>query len=182
MTNLQSGRCSVCKARGVTLWQVAGSLVCASCRRNNGIGYAPQSGRRPEPDQGKATRKERTVTVATAEKDIEWAARQGATARNAATECRKYKVFLRTYNLSRSPFTLRMWNAYFSSRHPKPTSIPRVKGRRVPSITPIPSQRPSPAAVAQRNRESAARQEREDRIAALLMQLNQQDTLVDMWR
>jgi hypothetical protein len=25
-------RCSACKARGVTLWQVAGRLVCARCR------------------------------------------------------------------------------------------------------------------------------------------------------
>jgi uncharacterized Zn finger protein (UPF0148 family) len=182
MTNLQSSRCSACKARGVTLWQVAGSLVCASCRKTNGTGNAPQSGRRPEPDQGKAARKERTMTVATAEKDIEWAARQGVTDRKAATECRKYKVFLRTYNLARSPFTLRMWNAYVSARQPKPASIPQAKGRRVPPITAIPSQRPSPAAAARRNREWAARQGREDTIAALLMKLNQQDTLVDMWR
>jgi hypothetical protein len=27
-----SGRCPACKTRGVTLWQVAGRLVCASCR------------------------------------------------------------------------------------------------------------------------------------------------------
>ena len=27
-----SSRCSACEARGVTLWKVAGHLVCASCR------------------------------------------------------------------------------------------------------------------------------------------------------
>ena len=180
--NKRSGRCSACKARGVTLCRVAGSLVCASCRRANGIGYAPQSGHRLEPDHGNATRKWRTMTVSTAEKDIEGAARQGVRDRKAAAEYRKYKDFLKAYNLSKSPITLRMWNAYLPSRQPKPTSIARAKGRRDPSITAIPPQKPSSAAAARKNLEWAARQGREDRIAALLMKLNQQDTLVDMWR
>ena len=92
---MRSDRCSACKARGVTLWQVAGRLVCASCRTANEMAYAPQSGRRQEPDRRKAARKEGTVTAATAEKDIAWAARQGANDRKAGTECRKYKNFLR---------------------------------------------------------------------------------------
>jgi hypothetical protein len=42
--------------------------------------------------------------------------------------------------------------------------------------------KPSPTAAARKDLKWAARQEREDRIAALLMKLNQQNTLVDMWR
>ena len=137
-----SGRCSACKARGVTLWQVAGRLVCANCRTANKMAYAPQSGRRQEPDLRKAARKEGTVTAATAGKDIAWAARQGANDRKAGTECRKYKNFLRIYNLPRSPFTLRMWNAYLPARQPTPKNNARAGVRRGPLIPPDPPQKP----------------------------------------
>jgi hypothetical protein len=46
---MRSDRCSACRARGVTLWQVAGRLVCASCRAANEMARTPQSGRRQEP-------------------------------------------------------------------------------------------------------------------------------------
>ncbi len=44
--NTGSSRCSACKARGVTLWQVEGRLLCANCRTVGEMAYAPQSGRR----------------------------------------------------------------------------------------------------------------------------------------
>jgi len=160
-----SARCSTCKARDVTLWRVAGRLVCASCRPANRMAYAPQSGPRQKPDPRNAARKERTATVATAGKGIEWAVRQGLTDRKAGTECRKYEDFLRTYKLSRAPFTLRMWNAYLPSTQPKPNINARAEGRPGPSIPPVPSQKPSSAAVAQKDLEWAARQGHEDRIA-----------------
>jgi hypothetical protein len=115
---MRSGRCSACKARGITLWQVAGRLLCASCRTASEMTYAPQSGRQQEPGLRKATWKEGTMTAATAEKGIAWAARQGADDRKARTVCRKYKNFLRIYNLPRSQFTLRMWNAYLPASQP----------------------------------------------------------------
>ena len=67
------------------------------------------------------------MTVVIAEKDIAWAARQGANDRNAGTECRKYKNFLSIYKLPRSPFTLRMWNAYLLAGQSTP-KIPRDRG------------------------------------------------------
>ncbi len=97
-----SSRCSACKARGVTLWKVAGRLVCARCRTANEMAYPGQPGNRQEPGGRKATRKERTVTVATAEKDIAWAARQGRQHRKSRTQCGSYQSFLKHYNLRRS--------------------------------------------------------------------------------
>src|SRR5271165_1296366 len=98
--NRRSGRCSVCKARGVTLWQVAGRLVCATCRTASQVAYTPQSGRREEQDLRKTTQREGregTVTAVIAGKDITWAAGQGANDRNAGTVCPKYKYFLSIY-------------------------------------------------------------------------------------
>ena len=54
---MRSDRCSACKARGVTLWQVAGRLVCASCRTANEMAYAAQSERRQSPAAGKLSEK-----------------------------------------------------------------------------------------------------------------------------
>ena len=110
--NRGSGRCSACKARGVTLWQVAGRLVCATCRAASQVADTPKSGHRQERDLPKTAGRKRTVTAVIAEKDITWAADQGMSDRNAGTKCPKYKNFLNTYELPRSPSTLRMWDAY----------------------------------------------------------------------
>lgn len=59
--NRGSGRCSSCKARGVTLWQVTGSLVCGNCRGEMWAEYhrssqqAPASTQRKSPSPGKRT-------------------------------------------------------------------------------------------------------------------------------
>ena len=128
--NRRSGRCSACKARGVTLWQVAGRLVCATCRTANRWPTRHNQDVGKSQDLRKATRKERTVTAVIAEKDIAWAARQGANDRNAGTVCPKYKNFLSTYKLPRSPSTLRMWNAYRLAEQSTPN--PPTGSRRVP--------------------------------------------------
>ena len=96
-----SSRCSACKARGVTLWKVTGRLRCASCRTANEIAHSGQPGHRQEPDGRKATRKEGTVTVATAGKGIAWALRQGRQDRKARTQCESYKSFLEHYPKAR---------------------------------------------------------------------------------
>lgn len=163
--NMRSARCSTCKARGVTLWQVAGRLVCANCRKANEMAYAPQSGRRQEPGRRSAARKEGTVTIAIAEKDIAWAARQGTNDRNAGTECWKYRNFLSIYKLPRSPFTLRMWNAYLLARQSTPRNTARPGSRRDPLIPPETTQKLPSASVAQKDPGWAARQGREDGVA-----------------
>jgi hypothetical protein len=61
--NRGSVRCSACKARGVTLWQVTGRLVCANCRGEMWAEYhrssrqAPASAQpqRKNPSPGKHT-------------------------------------------------------------------------------------------------------------------------------
>lgn len=104
------------------------------------------------------------MTVATAGKGIAWAARQGTNDRQAGTECRKYKKFLRIYNMPRSQFTLLMWNAYLTARQSRFKSTARAVDRRNPLISPDPPQKPSPVAVVRKDLEWAARQGGDDRI------------------
>lgn len=131
------------------------------------------------------------MTAATVEKDVAWAARQGTNDRRAGTECRRYKNFLRIYNLPRSQFTLRMWNAYLPAKQPMPKSIARSGDRRDPLIPPDLPQKPSPAAMARKDSEWAARQGREDRAAGkacpkyktflITYELHKSDASLHLW-
>ena len=129
------------------------------------------------------------MTVATAEKGIAWAARQGLDDRKAGTECRKYKNFLRIHNLPKSQFTLRMWNAYLpASQSTKPARLntqppkPKQKSRWTRGLTLGDTTTPRRKAVRRYDRVEPRESELSPEIAALLMKVNQQNTLVDMWR
>jgi hypothetical protein len=150
---------------------------------------ASQSGYRQEPDRRKAARKEGTVNVAIAEKDIVWAARQGTNDRKAGTECRKYKNFLRIYNLPRSQFTLRMWNAYLPTSQPTkrvrlntPSLKPKQKSRRARGFTLNGTTTPGREIVRRCDLVMSYNSDLSPENAALLRKVNQLDTLVDMWR
>ncbi len=162
-----SSRCSACKARGVTLWKVAGHLMCTTCRTANEMAYPGQPAHRQEPDSRKATRKEGTVTVATAEKDIAWAARQGRQDRKARTQCRSYNSFLKCYNLRRSEKTGEMWTQYCRSRE-APASTQRKS--------------PSPSKHAGPSRSSPFSDERLARLRDLQRKLNPPEAIRDAWR
>ena len=164
----RSGRCSACKARGVTLWQVAGRLVCAGCRPANETAYARQPGHRQEQSGRKAARKEGTVTVATAEKDIAWAARQGRQDRKARTLCGSYKSFLRRYNLRRSEKTWELWTEYHRSSRQAPASAQRRS--------------PGPSRHAGPSRSSAFSEERLAQVRDLQRKLNPPEAIRDAWR
>jgi hypothetical protein len=186
---VRSDRCSACKARGVTLWLVAGRLVCANCRTASRIARAPQSGHRQEPGHQKAARKKGTVTVATSEDDIAWASRQGTNDRKVGTQCRKYKSFLRIHNLPRTQFTLRMWDVYLLASQPtKPARLntpppnPMHKSRWTRGLTLSDTTTPHRKTARRYDRVEPRKSELSPEIAALLMKLNQQNTLVDMWR
>jgi uncharacterized Zn finger protein (UPF0148 family) len=165
---MRSSRCSACKARGVTLWQVTGRLVCARCRTANETAYAPQSGHRQEPTRRKAARKEGTVTVATAEKDIAWAARQGRQDRQARTQCGSYKSFLKRYNLRKSEKTWEMWTEYHRFSRQALASTQRK--------SPSPGKRTGPS------RSSALSEERLARLRDLQRKLNPPEAIRDAWR
>jgi hypothetical protein len=167
-TKMGSGRCSACKARGVTLWKVAGHLVCARCRTANEMACAEQPGHRQEPDCRKATRKEETVTVTTAEKDIAWAARQGQQDRKARTQCGSYKSFLKRYNLRRSEKALEMWTKYYR--------FPRQARESTQRKSPSPSKHAGPS------RSSALSDERLARLRELQRKLNPPEAIRDAWR
>jgi hypothetical protein len=98
------------------------------------------------------------VTVATAVKDIAWAARQGREDRKARTQCRRYKSFLNRYNLPRSEKTLAMWTKYYRSLRQAPASTQRN--------SPRPSKRAGPS------RSSALSDERMARLRDLQRKLN----------
>jgi hypothetical protein len=159
-----SGRCSACKARGITLWRVAGRLVCASCRTCNQIAYADQPGHRQEP----GGRKEGTATVATAEKDIGWAACQGRKDRKARTQCESYQSFLKRNNLRGSEKTREMWTEYYRSSRQAPASTQRRSSS--------PSKRAAPS------RSSALSDERLARLRDLQRKLNPPEAIRDAWR
>ena len=165
-----SGRCSACKARGVTLWQVAGRLVCASCRTATAseMAHARQPGHRQEPSGRKAARKGGTVTVATAEKDIAWAARQGRQDRKARTQCGSYTRFRKRYNLGKSEKTREIWREYYRSSGQAPASTQRKS--------------PSPGEPAGSSRSSAFSDERLARLRDLQRKLNPPEAIRDAWR
>jgi uncharacterized Zn finger protein (UPF0148 family) len=163
-----SSRCSACKARGVTLWQVAGRVACASCRTANEMAYAGQPGHRQELGGRKADRKEGTVTVATAEKNIAWALRQGRQDRKARTRCGSYKSFLKRYNLRRSEKIWEMWTEYCRSSQQASASAQRK--------SPSPSKRAGPS------RSSALSDERLARLRDLQRKLNPPEAIRDAWR
>jgi hypothetical protein len=187
---MRSDRCSACTARGVTLWRVAGLLVCASCRAASKMACAPQPGRRPESDRRKAARREGTPTAATEDvKGIAWAARQGANDQEAGTACPRYKNFLRIYNLPKSQFTLRMWNAYLPASQKKkpvrrntPPSKPKHAPRWPRGITLGDAATPRHRAARRYDLVMPRRSDLSPENAALLRKVNQLDTLVDMWR
>jgi hypothetical protein len=129
------------------------------------------------------------MTAATTEKGIAWAARQGANDRNARTACRKYQRFLRLYNLPGTQFTLRMWNAYLLASQPTkpvrrntPPPKPKQKSRWTRGLTFSDGITPRHKSVRRYDRVKPRRSDLSPENAALLMKVNQQDTLVDMWR
>jgi hypothetical protein len=126
------------------------------------------------------------VTVATAGKGIAWAARQGANDRQAGTECRKYKKFLITYELPRSDTSLRLWNTYLKQTkvaHPNASSSkPEQKSRRTRGLTPSGASSPPRKIVRRYDYVNPRGTDLSPENAALLMRVNQQNTLVDMWR
>jgi hypothetical protein len=163
-----SGRCSTCKAQGVTLWQIAGRLMCARCRSAGKIADAAQPAHGQQPGYPKAPRKEGTVIIATAEKDVAWAARQGRQDRKTRTPRASYKSFLKRYNLRKSEKTWEMWTAYYRSS--RQTSASTQRKSLSPSKGPAPS------------RSSALSYERMERVRELQRKLNPPEAIRDAWR
>lgn len=108
------------------------------------------------------------MTVATAEKDIAWAARQGRQDRKAQTRCGSYQIFLKRYNLRRSEKTWEIWTEYHQSPRQAPTSTPRKN--------------PSPSKRAGHSRSSPFSDERLARLRDLQRKLNPPEAIRDAWR
>jgi hypothetical protein len=122
-------------------------------------------------------------------KDVAWAARQGESDRKAGTSCRRYKNFLRNYNLPRSEFTFRMWNAYLPASPPtKPVRRNASPSKRkhashwTRGLTLGDMPAPRRETVRRYDRVMPRASDLSPENVALLKKVNQLDTLVDMWR
>jgi hypothetical protein len=128
-------------------------------------------------------------SATTEERTLEWAARQARSDSLAGNPCQRYKDFRAKYDLPKCDISLQMWNSYYPNRtksggakkaSPKPKANRNAKVR----LTAIPNRRSS-------SRPSVKRYDLMQPLpfsdlspsnAALLMRVNQQNTLGEMWR
>jgi hypothetical protein len=121
----------------------------------------------------------------TTRKNPAWAERQGHEDAIAGRPCRKYKTFLSKYKLDKSDASLQLWNAYHKKTQqtnvntspPKPKLEPRL-ARDLTLSGPAPRRR----VVRRYPNVGLLRDDLSPTNAALLMKVNQQNTLVDSWR
>jgi hypothetical protein len=123
-----------------------------------------------------------------ARKDPAWAERQGREDAIAGKPCRKYKTFLSTYKLDKSDASLQLWNAYYKKTQqasvntlpPKPKQ--KQKQHLARGLTLSHGHAPRRNAVRRYDNVEPRRDDLSPKNAALLMKVNQQNTLVDSWR
>jgi len=113
-----------------------------------------------------------------------WAARQGREDRISGNVCLSYEDFLRTYGLRKSDAARRVWQAYHERAKLPPRSTPPKSAQksnwaRGLTLNDAPARRRS---VKRYDCIAPQRSDLSPENAALLMKVNQQNTLVDMWR
>jgi hypothetical protein len=116
--------------------------------------------------------------------DAAWAARQAREDRISGNVCRSYEDFLRTYRLRKSDASRRVWRTYqerakLVSRSTPPKSAQRLNWARGLSLSDVSARR---STVRRYDFIEPRRRDLSPENAALLMKVNQQNTLVDMWR
>ena len=148
-------------------------------------------GRRPKKPLRAGDRSKRLIQADPPRKPVPavvgpaWAARQGAADGTAGKACLSYKTFLRVYELHKSDASRHLWNIYHEHAKPAPSNIsppkPMQKSRwtRGLSLGDAPTSRRT---VRRCDRIEPRRSDLSPENAALLMKVNQQNTLVDMWR
>lgn len=113
-----------------------------------------------------------------------WAARRAREDRINGNGCLSYEDFLRTYGLRKSEASRRVWNAYHQSarlvpRRTPPASTQKSNWARGLTLYDAPARRRT---VRRYDRTEPRTSDLSPENAALLMKVNQQNTLVDMWR
>jgi hypothetical protein len=113
-----------------------------------------------------------------------WAAAQAREDRTSGNVCLTYEGFLRIDGLRGSDAAHRVWNAYHEGAKLAPRSRPQKSAQksnwaRGLALSEAPARRRT---VRRYDRPEPRRSDLSAENAALLMKVNQQNTLVDMWR
>jgi len=138
-----------------------------------------RGGKRKGPVQADPRRKSMPAVIGPS-----WAARQGREDRISGHVCLSYEDFLRTYGLRKSDASRRVWNAYHERAKLVPRSTPprsAQKSNWARGLT-LTDTSARPGTVRRYDRIEPRRSDLSPENAALLMKVNQQNTLVDMWR
>jgi hypothetical protein len=114
----------------------------------------------------------------------EWAARQAREDRITGKACLSYEAFLRAYDLRKSDASRRVWKIYnqhanLVPRNTPPKSAQKLHWTRGLTLSDASAHRRT---VRRYDRIEPRRSDLSPGNAALLMKVNQQNTLVDMWR
>ncbi len=113
-----------------------------------------------------------------------WAARQAREDRISGNVCLSCEDFLRTYGLRKSDASRRVWKAYHERAKLVPRSTPPKsvqKSNWARGLT-LSDATPRRGTVRRYDRTEPRKSDLSPENAALLMKVNQQNTLVDMWR
>jgi hypothetical protein len=115
---------------------------------------------------------------------LSWAARQAREDGRRGNVCRSYEDFLSTYGLRKSDTSRRVWQAYHEHAKPAPRTVPPKSTRKTNWARGLTLNDPPARRRAVRRYDSTQPPTSglSPKNAALLMKVNQQNTLVDMWR
>jgi hypothetical protein len=149
-------------------------------RQSSAPKSVPRSGgKRKGPVQADPRRKSMPAVVGPS-----WATRQAREDRITGNVCLTYEDFLRTYGLRKSDASRRVWKAYderakLAPRSTPPKSAQKSNWARGLTLSDASARR---GTVRRYDRVEPRRSDLSPKNAALLMKVNQQNTLVDMWR
>jgi hypothetical protein len=148
--------------------------------------YITEGANARTPSSREPDRPHKPSPALTARKNPSWAERLGHEDAIAGRPCRKYKTFLSTYKLEKSDASLQLWNAYCKKAQQASVNTSRPKPKQKPRWTRglTLSDRHAPRRKAARRYDNVEprREDLSPKNAALLMTVNQQNTLVDSWR
>ena len=113
-----------------------------------------------------------------------WAASQARQDRISGNICPSYEDFIRSYGLHKSDVARRVWHAYHERTKLAPSSTPPKTAQKSYWARGLALSDPSarPRTVRRYDRTEPRKSDLSPENAAMLMKVNQQNTLVDMWR
>jgi hypothetical protein len=141
--------------------------------------HAPQGGNRTRPVDPDPRRNSIPAVVGPS-----WAARQAPQDAISGRICRSYEDFIRAYGLRKSDAARRVWKAYqerakLAPRRTPPKSAQKPYRSRNLTLSDPSTRRRT---VRRYDRTEPRKSDLSPENAAMLMKINQQNTLVDMWR